>query len=111
MRNLISLLVIILASLIYSCGHNSASNQQNEEEMKQELSSKENGKDCCKKSEKSGASEITCPNCGYKKTETLPTEVCQLTYTCDNCKTVLHPKKGDCCVFCSYGDHKCPSKQ
>lgn len=56
-------------------------------------------------------SEITCPKCGYKKVETLPTEVCQLSYTCQKCGNIMHPKDGDCCVFCSYGDHKCPSKQ
>lgn len=56
-------------------------------------------------------SEITCPNCGSKKTETMPTDVCLLSYTCQKCQTVLHPKDGDCCVFCTYGDHKCPSMQ
>ncbi|MCK6648984.1 MAG: hypothetical protein L6Q66_04965 [Bacteroidia bacterium] len=56
-------------------------------------------------------SEITCPKCGNKKTETMPTDVCLLSYTCQKCQAVLHPKEGDCCVFCTYGDHKCPSKQ
>jgi hypothetical protein len=56
-------------------------------------------------------SEITCPKCSHKKTEKLPTEVCLVSYTCENCKEVLHPKDGDCCVFCTYGSHKCPSKQ
>ena len=56
-------------------------------------------------------SEITCPKCGNKKTEIMPTDVCLLSYTCQKCQTVLHPKEGDCCVFCTYGDHKCPSKQ
>ena len=57
------------------------------------------------------SSEITCPKCNFKKTETMPTEKCLIQYTCTNCKTDLHPKEGDCCVFCSYGTHKCPSKQ
>ena len=56
-------------------------------------------------------SEITCPECKHTKTEKLPTEVCQVSYTCENCKKVLHPDDGDCCVFCTYGTHKCPSKQ
>ena len=56
-------------------------------------------------------SEITCPKCGHKKMEQLPTEVCLVSYTCENCKEVMHPKDGDCCVFCTYGSHKCPSKQ
>jgi hypothetical protein len=72
---------------------------------------KDGKKDCCKKPEKSLTSEITCPKCGFKKNETLPTEVCQLFYKCAKCGHEMHPKDGDCCVFCSYGDHKCPSKQ
>jgi hypothetical protein len=56
-------------------------------------------------------STITCPICGYEKEETMPTDTCQFFYECENCKTVLRPKKGDCCVFCSYGTVKCPSKQ
>ena len=56
-------------------------------------------------------SEITCPKCGHKKTEKLPTEVCILSYTCENCQEIMHPKDGDCCVFCTYGSNKCPSKQ
>lgn len=56
-------------------------------------------------------SNITCPKCGFTAKEKLPTEVCQIAYTCKKCKTTLNPKEGDCCVFCTYGDHKCPSKQ
>ncbi|MFI5203225.1 MAG: GDCCVxC domain-containing (seleno)protein [Flavobacteriales bacterium] len=56
-------------------------------------------------------SEITCPECGYKKTLTMPTETCLIKYTCEKCKTVLYPKDKDCCVFCSYGSKKCPSEQ
>jgi predicted ferric reductase len=56
-------------------------------------------------------STITCPHCGYSKTETMPTNACQFFYQCENCKTILRPKPGDCCVYCSYGNVKCPSKQ
>ncbi|PKL80089.1 MAG: hypothetical protein CVV25_05785 [Ignavibacteriae bacterium HGW-Ignavibacteriae-4] len=56
-------------------------------------------------------SEITCPKCGYKKIEEMPTEACQFFYECENCKTVLKPKDGDCCVYCSYGSVDCPSIQ
>lgn len=70
---------------------------------------------CCKKDSAEAAvsltSEITCPKCGHKKTESMPEDVCVLKYTCDSCKTDLFPKDGDCCVFCSYGSVKCPSKQ
>ena len=78
-------------------------------------------KDTCCNKEKLGSekdssiislqSEITCPKCGYKKMEVLPTDVCLLSYTCKNCQNIMHPKADDCCVFCSYGNNKCPSKQ
>ncbi|MHA1463095.1 MAG: GDCCVxC domain-containing (seleno)protein [Candidatus Heimdallarchaeota archaeon] len=54
---------------------------------------------------------ITCPNCGFKKEETMPLDSCQFFYECENCQTVLKPKQGDCCVYCSYGSAKCPSIQ
>lgn len=37
----------------------------------------------------------------------MPTDACQYFYQCTNCKEVLKPKPGDCCVFCSYGTVKC----
>jgi len=56
-------------------------------------------------------SMLTCPQCGHRKTETMPTDACQFFYECENCKTLLKPKLGDCCVFCSYGTVKCPPVQ
>jgi hypothetical protein len=56
-------------------------------------------------------STITCPNCGHKKEEEMPTNACQFFYECGNCKKVLKPKEGDCCVFCSYGTIACPPIQ
>jgi len=56
-------------------------------------------------------SEITCPTCGYKKEEEMPTDACQFFYECENCKIRLKPLKGDCCVFCSYGTVPCPPIQ
>jgi hypothetical protein len=56
-------------------------------------------------------STITCPKCGYKKEEEMPTDACQYYYECKNCKTILKTKKGDCCVYCSYGSEKCPPMQ
>lgn len=56
-------------------------------------------------------SVIQCPKCGFKKEETMPTDSCQFFYQCHQCGVRLKPKEGDCCVFCSYGSIKCPSKQ
>jgi hypothetical protein len=56
-------------------------------------------------------STITCPNCGHQKEETMPTDACQYFYECENCKRVLKPNQGDCCVYCSFGTVKCPPIQ
>jgi hypothetical protein len=56
-------------------------------------------------------STITCPHCGHKKEETMPTDSCQFFYECENCKKTLKPKEGDCCVYCSYGTVPCPPIQ
>ncbi len=56
-------------------------------------------------------SEITCPQCGFKKLETMPTDACQWFYACEQCQTLLKPKAGDCCVYCSYGSVPCPPIQ
>jgi hypothetical protein len=56
-------------------------------------------------------SVITCPACGATKKERMPTDQCQIAYACSGCARVLRPKRGDCCVFCSYGSVKCPPMQ
>ncbi len=54
---------------------------------------------------------ITCPKCGHQKEEEMPTDACEFFYECTQCKTLLRPKEGDCCVYCSYGSVSCPSIQ
>ncbi|WP_309612207.1 GDCCVxC domain-containing (seleno)protein [Sphingomonas sp.] len=56
-------------------------------------------------------STITCPQCGHSATETMPTDACQFFYDCTGCGAILRPKKGHCCVFCSYGSVPCPPIQ
>lgn len=56
-------------------------------------------------------STLTCPDCGARTTETMPTDACQYFYDCPACGSVLRPKPGDCCVFCSYADTPCPPIQ
>ena len=57
------------------------------------------------------AATITCPECAFAKAETMPTNACQHFYTCAGCGQMLRPLAGDCCVFCSYADVRCPPKQ
>ncbi len=56
-------------------------------------------------------STLTCPVCGRQSRETMPTDACRYFYECAGCNTLLKPKAGDCCVFCSYGDVPCPPIQ
>ena len=56
-------------------------------------------------------STLTCPKCGFRKEETMPTDACQFFYECESCKTLLRPDAGHCCVFCSFGSVKCPPIQ
>ncbi|MFA5974276.1 MAG: GDCCVxC domain-containing (seleno)protein [Lentimicrobiaceae bacterium] len=56
-------------------------------------------------------STITCPVCNNQETLQMPEDACQFFYECPQCKTLLKPKPGDCCVFCSYGDMPCPPIQ
>jgi hypothetical protein len=56
-------------------------------------------------------SVLTCPVCGFAKEEEMPVDACQWFYECTSCHTVLKPKAGDCCVFCSYGTVPCPPIQ
>jgi len=56
-------------------------------------------------------STITCPECGHQEMEKMPTDACQWYYECKNCRHLLKPKKGDCCVYCSYGSVPCPPIQ
>jgi hypothetical protein len=56
-------------------------------------------------------SVLTCPRCGFTAQETMPTDACLYFYECRQCKILLRPKPGDCCVFCSFGSVKCPPIQ
>ena len=56
-------------------------------------------------------SELSCPQCGHKSSETMPTDSCQYYYECQGCGLLLKPLSGDCCVFCSYGSVPCPPVQ
>lgn len=56
-------------------------------------------------------SVLTCPFCGFTKSESMPTDACQFYYECTHCGALLRPRHGDCCVFCTFGSVKCPPMQ
>lgn len=94
------LLWVLFAFSFLEC----CSSPDNSQKNKKEKSEKPNHQNPLK-------SEISCPKCRVKKWVTMPTDVCLIKYKCTNCKAILYPKDGDCCVFCSYGTHDCPSMQ
>ncbi|MGH9808278.1 MAG: GDCCVxC domain-containing (seleno)protein [Terriglobia bacterium] len=55
--------------------------------------------------------ELTCPHCGARHTQVMPTDACIYFFECTACGAMLKPKPGDCCVFCSYGSVPCPPMQ
>lgn len=55
--------------------------------------------------------KLTCPECGFIQDVEMPINACQFLYQCVNCQSILRPRKGECCVFCSYADVPCPPKQ
>ena len=56
-------------------------------------------------------SVVTCPNCGTQSEEIMPEDSFVYMYECSACKQISKPKKGDCCVFCSFGTVPCPPVQ
>ena len=57
------------------------------------------------------AATITCPQCATATLAEMPIDACQFFYICPAYSSVLRPRAGDCCVFCSYSDQICPPKQ
>ncbi|WP_397392316.1 GDCCVxC domain-containing (seleno)protein [Polynucleobacter sp.] len=54
---------------------------------------------------------ITCPNCQGHEILEIPRGTSQHLYRCPSCSTILKPKSGDCCVFCSFGSVDCSSSE
>ncbi|MCX8004019.1 MAG: hypothetical protein N2688_03530 [Burkholderiaceae bacterium] len=56
-------------------------------------------------------SVLTCPACAATTEQEMPTDACLFFFACPHCRTLVRPKPGDCCVFCSYGSVPCPPVQ
>jgi len=56
-------------------------------------------------------STLTCPRCLQKETETLYENVYPKKYMCSHCKQAVNINKGDCCIFCKFGDTPCLNTQ
>jgi hypothetical protein len=55
--------------------------------------------------------EITCPVCHTKVRDSMSSESLKRTHHCPKCLTWLSTKKGDHCIYDSYGSVKCPAIQ
>ncbi len=58
--------------------------------------------------ERSIIGNVTCPVCSHKQPMPIPFDKCQAFYKCDGCGRTIKAEK-TCCVFCDYGDRKCPA--
>jgi hypothetical protein len=56
-------------------------------------------------------STLTCPECAGASEKQMATDSCEVVYLCRHCATMLRPKPGDCCVYCSFGTVPCPPIQ
>ncbi|MCU1522716.1 MAG: hypothetical protein JWN19_3101 [Arthrobacter sp.] len=54
---------------------------------------------------------LTCPACGSQEERAMPTDACVYFHRCAACGATSKARSGDCCVFCSYGDTRCPPMQ
>ncbi|MDG1249554.1 MAG: GDCCVxC domain-containing (seleno)protein [Gammaproteobacteria bacterium] len=54
---------------------------------------------------------LACPYCHHRQELMMPTDACLSFWPCERCEQMIKPLPGDCCVFCSYSDQKCPPEQ
>ena len=54
---------------------------------------------------------LKCPHCGFVEELDIPQNYWLVFHKCTSCSTQFRPLDGDCCVFCSFGDHHCIDKQ
>ena len=57
------------------------------------------------------SADLKCPHCGTVSEVEMPTTLSLFRMQCVNCGETILPKTGDCCVFCSHSELKCPPKQ
>ncbi|WP_285896681.1 GDCCVxC domain-containing (seleno)protein [Polynucleobacter corsicus] len=54
---------------------------------------------------------ITCPDCCGQETLEISQGYSQHLYRCPSCSTILKPRSGDCCIFCSFGSQDCSNAE
>ena len=55
--------------------------------------------------------KLTCPECGaHQEVEMLALESSRI-YECETCNELIQTNEGECCIYCQYGEVKCPNEQ
>lgn len=54
---------------------------------------------------------LFCPHCEHKETEELYENISPYKCNCKNCKLTISITKGECCIYCKYGDVPCINSQ
>ena len=54
---------------------------------------------------------LCCPNCNHTQSEDMPALDKTRFYQCEDCNEIVKARESDCCVYCSYGEVKCPPTQ
>ncbi len=54
---------------------------------------------------------IKCPHCGVEQQATMTLTGKKIAHDCRFCNQTMYAKKGECCVFCSFGAIKCLGTQ
>lgn len=55
---------------------------------------------------------ITCPQCGFDQSVSVPSQGTRALHKCDNCKVVVGVPDGSAhqCIICAYGNEDCPGR-
>ena len=55
---------------------------------------------------------ITCPQCGFDQSVSVPFQGTRALHKCDNCKVVVGVPEGSAhqCIICAYGNDDCPGR-
>lgn len=54
---------------------------------------------------------LKCPVCGYEKLMEIPYDEQLKYFTCPGCHSTIETPEYHCCIFCTYGSHKCLIQQ
>lgn len=54
---------------------------------------------------------LTCPNCGATQPVKMLALEVRSVYQCNACKKIIQAHANECCIYCEYGEVKCPSEQ